>query len=119
MSFDSHVTALTRRGTFMISAMIWSSLALSLMAAADEVAPSGSTSLRFDVRLGLVPGPRMGESSRTDKGPRSGRLLVVLGRAGGREPRLTVGATGMHGATILGRDVDNLAPCMPVAPTVR
>ena len=99
----------------MMSALSCSILALSLMTAADEVAPSGPTSLRFEVRLGLVPGPRTGESSRTDKGPKSGRLLVVLGRAEGREPRLTVGATGMHGATILGRDVDNLAPGGTVA----
>ena len=95
----------------MMSALSCSILTLCLMTAADEVARhSEPTSLRFEVRLGLVPGPRTGESSRTDKGPRSGRLLVVLGRAEGREPRLNVGATGMHGATILGRDVDNLAP---------
>src|SRR5258708_6734226 len=110
MSLDSRVTALTRQGRSMMSALSCSILTLCLMTAAEDVARSEPTSLRFEVRLGLVPGPRTSESSRTDKGPRSGRLLVVLGRAEGREPRFNVGATGMHGATILGRDVDNLAP---------
>ena len=40
----------------------------------------------------------------------SGRLMVVLGRPGSPEPRLTVGQTGRSHAPVLGRDVADLAP---------
>ena len=63
--------------------------------------PGGPTTLRFAVTV--APG-----SDQT--GPVSGRLLVVLGRPDGGEPRLTVGRTGMDAAPILARDVATLAP---------
>ncbi len=40
----------------------------------------------------------------------SGRVLVVLGRADGGEPRLEIGHTGMNAAPLLGRDVAGLVP---------
>ncbi len=63
---------------------------------------SGAPStLRFAVTVapGLGPGRAF-----------SGRLLVVLGRTDGGEPRLHIGQTGMTAAPILARDVAGLAP---------
>ena len=59
------------------------------------------TALRFAVTVapGLGPGRAF-----------SGRLLVVLGRTDGREPRMHIGQTGMNAAPILARDVASLAP---------
>jgi hypothetical protein len=58
------------------------------------------TSLRFAVTVapGLEPDRAF-----------SGRLLVVLGRSDGVEPRLDVSQTGMNAAPILARDVASLA----------
>jgi hypothetical protein len=60
-----------------------------------------STSLAFAVALG--PG-------LVDEAGISGRLLVVLGRPGGGEPRLEIGHTGMDVAPVLGGDVVRLKP---------
>ncbi|WP_165229246.1 alpha/beta hydrolase-fold protein [Aquisphaera insulae] len=43
----------------------------------------------------------------------SGRLLVVLGKAGGPEPRHAIGQTGMDAAPVLGADVVGLKPGGP------
>jgi S-formylglutathione hydrolase FrmB len=40
----------------------------------------------------------------------SGRLMVVLGHSGSRDPRLTVGQTGKSHPPVLGRDVADFAP---------
>ena len=40
----------------------------------------------------------------------SGRVMVVLGEAGARDPRRTVGETGQFQPPVLGRDVIDLAP---------
>jgi Putative esterase len=63
--------------------------------------PGSSTTLRFAVTVAGGLGP---ERAFT------GRLLVVLGRTDGREPRLDIGQTGMTTAPILGRDVAGLGP---------
>ncbi len=79
---------------------------LSMMLQADEPARDRPGALRFEVRLtaGAVPG---------DQGPppwpEKGRLMVVLAPRGTREPRLTLGQTGMDAPPVLGRDVDGLA----------
>ena len=61
----------------------------------------GATTLRFAV-----------SAAAETAGDRalSGRLLVVLGRSDGPEPRLEVGQTGMNAAPVLGRDLARLAP---------
>jgi hypothetical protein len=70
---------------------------LGVSAAAD---PPPATGLRFEVTVapGLLPKP-------TD-----GRLLVVLGRGGPREPRSSIGATGLGAPPLLGADVTGFAP---------
>ncbi len=62
--------------------------------------PGTPTTLRFAVSVAAELGP-----GRTF----SGRLLVVLGRADGVEPRLDIGHTGMRSAPMLGHDVAGLA----------
>jgi hypothetical protein len=59
-----------------------------------------STALRFEVRVapGLVANPR------------DGRLLVVLSAKKQREPRLSIGQTGLDAPPVLGCDVNGLAP---------
>ena len=59
------------------------------------------TTLRFAVTVAAGLGPDRAFS---------GRLLVVLGRTDGGEPRLDIGQTGMNAAPILARDVAGLAP---------
>jgi len=81
-----------------------------MVLSAAEPVTSHSGALRFEVRLGHAPATNPGGPSRPNTEPRSGRLLVVLGKPGSREPRLSVGQTGKDVAPILGRDVDNLAP---------
>jgi hypothetical protein len=60
---------------------------------------ANSTSLRFEVTAapGLVTEPR------------DGRLLVVLARNDQREPRLTIGETGMETPPVMGADLNGLA----------
>ena len=62
---------------------------------------SAPTTLRFAVTVAPGLGPDRAFS---------GRLLVVLGRTDGGEPRLDIGQTGMNAAPILARDVATLAP---------
>jgi hypothetical protein len=76
---------------------------LALAAAAPtpaEFAGHPESSLRFEVRLadGLVDNPV------------SGRVLVVLDRRGGGEPRFSIGRTGLDAPPILGRDAAGLRP---------
>jgi len=59
------------------------------------------TTLRFAVTVAAGLGPDRAFP---------GRLLVVLGRTDGGEPRLVIGQTGMNAVPILARDVANLAP---------
>ena len=71
---------------------------------ADEPARTRPDSLRFEVRL-ACDGERVPASW-----PRGGRLMVVLAPRGTREPRLTLGRTGMDAPPVLGRDVNGLEP---------
>ncbi len=64
-------------------------------------APPRTTSLRFSVTIA----PELAV-----KGQVSGRLLVILGQPGAREPRLAIGHTGRDAAPILARDVLRLKP---------
>jgi S-formylglutathione hydrolase FrmB len=66
--------------------------------------------IQFEVRLSRDQAGQPVPASRLDERPRSGRLLVVLGRPASREPRLALDQTGMDAAPVLGRDVINLAP---------
>ncbi len=49
----------------------------------------------------------------TDRGPASGRLLVVIGKSPRPEPRFMVGQTGMNAPPILARDVTGLGAAAP------
>jgi S-formylglutathione hydrolase FrmB len=64
--------------------------------AADE--PGGGLRFEVTVAAGLLEKP-------TD-----GRLLVVLSRGEGSEPRFSIGSTGMSTAPVLGADVNQFAP---------
>ena len=66
--------------------------------AADSSKP---TALRFAVTV--APG-------LSDDRPFAGRLLVVLGRPDGGEPRMLVGRTGIDSPPLLVRDVSGLTP---------
>jgi S-formylglutathione hydrolase FrmB len=84
-------------------------LAGSMVLIAAEPEKSAKADLRFAVRLGPTEaegGNRPGFAPQ----PRSGRLLVVLGRPDGDEPRRLIGQTGKDAPILLGRDVDGLAP---------
>jgi hypothetical protein len=75
-----------------------------------ESAASQANSLRFEVRLGRSIDAERGAQQHLTSPRHSGRLLVVLGKPGAGEPRLTVGATGMNASPVLGRDVTQLQP---------
>jgi hypothetical protein len=79
----------------------WCFLPMTLFA--DEPAQHRPDPLRFEVRL------RAGRRV-PDSWPRGGRLMVVLAPRGTREPRLTLGQTGMEAPPVLGRDVESLGP---------
>jgi S-formylglutathione hydrolase FrmB len=67
-------------------------------------------SLRFEVRHGRAP---VGHEQRPDQqsGSRSaGRLLVILGKQNGEEPRLALGRLGKNAPTVLGCDVLDFSP---------
>ena len=49
----------------------------------------------------------------TDRGPASGRLVVIIGRSSRPEPRFAIGQTGMDAPPILARDVTNLGAATP------
>ena len=82
-------------------------LAMSDAAAQTDCSPPNS--LRFEVRIGHTLTAKTGVSDQP-KTSASGRLLVILGNAGGSEPRLSIGQTGKTAAPILGCDVDKLVP---------
>jgi hypothetical protein len=69
----------------------------------DDCAAAPPSAVRIEVRLGRVDAGGNGW-------PAHGRLIVVLGKPGDREPRLTIGQTGMDAPALLGADVANLAP---------
>jgi Putative esterase len=85
----------------------------SMVLNAAEPVTSRPTGLRFEVRLGRSAVAEPAGSRPPLAWPRSGRLLVVLGRPGTREPRLAVVQTGKNASPLLGRDVVNLAPDAP------
>ncbi len=68
---------------------------------------------RFEVKLG--PGPRApADGGLALRGwPPGARLLVVLGRAGDAQPRLSIGRTGMDADPLLGRDVGGIDATAP------
>jgi hypothetical protein len=82
---------------------------LAMLLTAAETVPSQKNALRFEVRLGRVPTAEAGAPQLLDTQPRSGRLLVVLGKPGAREPRLSIDQTGNDAPPLLGRDVVSLA----------
>jgi hypothetical protein len=84
-------------------ARLWLASLLFLMSrvAHAQETPPRLTALRFAVTVA---------PDLAAKGPVSGRLLVVLGHPGTREPRLAIGNTGMNVAPIVARDVLRLAP---------
>jgi len=92
-----------------LCASIFTLLASSMVLIAAEPVKSSPTALRFTVRLGRTGGNGGGQTGPGSQ-PRSGRLLVVLGRPGGAEPRLLIDRTGKDAAPLLGRDVDSLVP---------
>ncbi|MFI5459223.1 MAG: alpha/beta hydrolase-fold protein [Isosphaerales bacterium] len=93
-----------------VSVSVFTLLTSSMVLIAAEPVSSQPSGLRFEVRLAHAPAAPGGGPPQPQAQPRSGRLLVVLGRAGALEPRLTVGQTGKNTAPVLGRDVANLAP---------
>jgi hypothetical protein len=78
-------------------------LSMCMTLNADEPARDRPGALRFEVTLNA------GEHNPAPW-PRGGRLMVVLAPPGTREPRLTIGETGMDAPPVLGRDVDGLEP---------
>jgi hypothetical protein len=68
--------------------------------APSQVQARQVTTLRFEVTVarGLLTAPQ------------SGRLLIVLDRGASREPRRTIGRTGLDAPPVLGCDVNGLAP---------
>jgi S-formylglutathione hydrolase FrmB len=93
-----------------IRACVLTLFPLSTIVIAAEPDVGRSDALRFDVRLSRAPAARAGPAPRLEDRPRSGRLLVVLGRPGSREPRFAIGETGRDAPPVLGRDVNDLAP---------
>jgi hypothetical protein len=85
----------------------------SMVLNAAEPVSSHPTALRFEVRLGRPAAGEPAGSPQPLVWPRSGRLLVVLGHPGTRDPRLSVAETGKNASPLLGRDVANLAPDDP------
>jgi hypothetical protein len=71
----------------------------SVLTAAEPVT-STPIGLRFEVKLA----DRLASAGNGAQAPRSGRLLVVLGRPGSRDPRLVIGQTGKNASPILGGD---------------
>jgi Putative esterase len=94
----------------MLPARVLSIVWLSFMVIAAGPDASRSDELRFEVRLGRTHVVPNQPASRVQQRPRSGRLLVVLGRPAAHEPRLDVSQTGKDAPPLLGRDVSNLLP---------
>ena len=101
----------TSAGRAAVRATLFTLFSFSMLLTAAEPVTSQPSALRFEVRLGHAPAaPSQADREQPDTQPRSGRLLVVLGKPGTGEPRLSVGQTGKNAPPILGRDVANLAP---------
>ena len=79
-----------------------------MLLTAAETVSAQPTALRFEVRLGRAPIAEASGPQSPVAQSRSGRLLVVLGKPGAREPRLSVGQTGKDAPPLLGRDVASL-----------
>src|SRR5579884_3572883 len=71
-----------------------------LASAGGCAAAEPATALRFEVTL----------ARGLSDAPLDGRLLVVLDRGRDREPRLTIGETGLAAPPFLGRDVKGFVP---------
>ena len=83
---------------------------LAMLLTAAETVSAKPGALRFEVRLGRAPTAEAGGPRSPATQPLSGRLLVVLGKPGTSEPRLSVGQTGSNASPLLGRDVASLVP---------
>ena len=75
-------------------------------------ASDAPTEPRCDSRSSSASGrlAKLADCNSPDAPPRSGRLLVILGKPGAGEPRLSVGQTGKDAPPILGRDVVDFVP---------
>jgi S-formylglutathione hydrolase FrmB len=82
----------------------------AMVLTAAEPVTSEPAGLRFEVRL--LPGTVAAQdgSPPSQARARALRLLVVLARAGTREPRLTIGRTGIDVPPVLGSDLVDLTP---------
>jgi hypothetical protein len=74
---------------------------------------SQTTTLRFEVSLGRGGVDHPAALPRPPNWPRQGRVFVVLGKPGMREPRLTIGETGSHAPPVLACDTDQIAAGAP------
>ncbi len=81
---------------------------LAMLLTAAETVSSQPSALRFEVQFRRAPTTEAGGPQLLDAQPRSGRLLVVLGKPETSEPRLSVGETGNSTSPLLGRDVASL-----------
>jgi hypothetical protein len=81
---------------------------LSMVLSTAAPVTADSSALRFEVRLGHAHDAAAANLKRPLL--RTGRLLVILGKPDGGEPRLSVGETGKNASPVLGRDVIDLAP---------
>jgi hypothetical protein len=85
-------------------------VSFSMLFTAAETVQAQPGALRFEVRLGHGPTAESDRPDQPNSRPRSGRLLVILGKPGADEPRLSVGQTGKNASPILGRDIPHLEP---------
>jgi S-formylglutathione hydrolase FrmB len=100
-------TGVTGRG---IWAGICALFPFSMVAGLAQPAGVTPNPLRFEVRLRRAADVGDSKAAALMHRSTTGRLLVMLGRPGSREPRLSVGHTGNDAAPVLGRDVVDLAP---------
>jgi len=80
----------------------------SAVASVVDVETDPPDGLRFEVVYPAAPGGDAG--ARPGQQKLSGRLMVVLGQRGSRDPRRSVGQTGLGQPPVLGRDLDGFAP---------
>jgi Putative esterase len=85
-------------------------LGLWMLFTAAETIAAQPSSLQFEVQLGGALNTPERTPHRPNNLAASGRLLVILGKPGTGEPRLSVGQTGKNASPLLGRDVAQFEP---------